>query len=48
MIGMKINSTFANLKTNMKKLGIVVFDRTTIQLHDDMFPFEDRDGGGDE
>lgn len=39
-IGMKINSTFANLKTDLKKKSIIVFDRTTIQLHDDMFPFD--------
>lgn len=38
-IGMKINSTFSNLMTQLKKLNIIVFDAKTIQLHDDMFPF---------
>lgn len=38
-IGLKMNSTFANLKTDLKKKEIVVFDRDTIQLHDEMFPF---------
>lgn len=38
-LGMTMNSTFANLLTSLKKLNILSFDRETIQLHDDMFPF---------
>ena len=38
-IGMKMNSTFANMQTDLKNKAIIVFSPTTIQLHDDMFPF---------
>lgn len=38
-IGCKLNSTFANLKTNMKKLGIITFTKETIKLTDEMFQF---------
>jgi hypothetical protein len=40
-IGMKMNSTFFNLMTELKKLNVIVFDRATIQLHKDMLPFDD-------
>lgn len=38
-IGKKINSTFANMLTDLKKKEIIVFDKKTIKLHDSMFPF---------
>ena len=41
-IGCKMNSTFSNLLTSLKKLGIIEFDRKTIRLTDKMFPFEPR------
>ena len=41
-LGLKINSTFSNLLTPLKKLEIIEFDRRTIRLTDKMFPFEPR------
>lgn len=41
-VGCKMNSTFANLLTGLKKAGTIEFDRTTMQLTDAMFPFEPR------
>ncbi|VEU38787.1 unnamed protein product [Pseudo-nitzschia multistriata] len=38
-IGCKMNSTWANMLTSVKKLQLVKFDRETITLSDDMFPF---------
>ena len=38
-MGMKMNSTWANMLTPMKKQSVVIYDRETIQLTDDMFPF---------
>ena len=38
-IGCKMNSTWANMLTPLKKLKILDFDRDTINLTDDMFPF---------
>lgn len=43
-LGMKVNSTFANLLTSLKKFGIIEFDRKTVRLTDDMMPFEPRQG----
>ncbi|OEU13549.1 hypothetical protein FRACYDRAFT_241889 [Fragilariopsis cylindrus CCMP1102] len=37
-IGCKMNSTWANMLTPLKKLDIIDFDRETIWLADDMFP----------
>jgi hypothetical protein len=37
-IGCKMNSTWANMLTPLKKFGIIDFDRETIWLADDMFP----------
>ena len=41
-IGLKMNSTFSNLLTTLKKLDIIEFDRKTIRLTDKMLPFEPR------
>ena len=41
-LGLKMNSTFSNLLTPLKKLEIIEFDRKTIRLTDKMFPFEPR------
>jgi hypothetical protein len=41
-IGCQMNSTFANMMTNLKKHDILEFDRTTMRLHDEMFPVEPR------
>ena len=38
-IGTKMNSTWSNLLTHLKKLGVIVFDKETINLTNDMFPF---------
>jgi len=38
-IGCKLNSTFANLCTKLKKNEIITFDKATIQLSPSMFPF---------
>ena len=38
-MGMKMNSTWANLKTSLKKKGILEFQGKTLKLTDDMFPF---------
>ena len=38
-LGMKMNSTWRNLLTPLKKLNILAYDKGTIQLTDDMFPF---------
>jgi hypothetical protein len=37
-IGCKMNSTWANMLTPLKKLDIIDVDRETIKLEDDMFP----------
>ena len=37
-IGCKINSTWANMLTKLKKLGIIEFGRETINLKKKMFP----------
>jgi hypothetical protein len=37
-IGCKMNSTWANMLTPLKKFDIIDFDRETIWLADDMFP----------
>ena len=41
-INLKMNSTFSNLLTSLKKIGVIEFDRTTIRLTDEMFPFGPR------
>ena len=41
-LGMKINSTFANMLTECKKHGMVEYDAKTIRLTDDMFPVTPR------
>lgn len=41
-IGLKMNSTFANLLTKLKKDGIIEFDRENVRLAQSMFPFEPR------
>ena len=41
-IGCKMNSTFSNALTDLKKFGIIEFDRTTVRLTDDMLPVEPR------
>ena len=38
-IGCKINSTWANMLTALKKRGIIEFGRQSINLSNDMFPF---------
>ena len=38
-LGMKMNSTFANLKTSLKKVGVIKFDGKQMWMTDDMFPF---------
>jgi hypothetical protein len=38
----KMNSTSANACTDMKKNGIIVYDKDTIRLDDKMFPVEPR------
>ena len=41
-IGMKMNSTFANLMTSLKKHGVIEYDTKTVRLTDAMMPFEHR------
>ena len=41
-LDMKMNSTFANLLTSLKKLGIIEFENKTVRLTDTMMPFEAR------
>jgi len=41
-LGMKMNSTFANLLTGLKKLNIIEYTASEVQLHADMFPFGGR------
>jgi len=38
-IGCTMNSTWANMLTPLKKLKLIRFDRETIELTDDVFPF---------
>lgn len=38
-MGMKMNSTWANLKTSLKKKGILDFQGKTLKLSDKMYPF---------
>lgn len=38
-IGMKTNSTWSNMLTDLKKLSIITYKGKSISLHDDMFPF---------
>jgi len=38
ILGLKMNSTWSNMLTKLKKLNIIMFDRDTIQLSDAMFP----------
>lgn len=37
-LNMKLNSTWSNMLTKLKKMNIVTFDRETIQLSDAMYP----------
>jgi len=41
-LGMKMNSTFFNLLTSLKKFGIIEYDSKTVRLTDTMMPFEPR------
>jgi hypothetical protein len=45
-IGCVMNSTFANMMSKLKKLGIIEFDRHTMKLTDAMFEVEGRPSGG--
>jgi hypothetical protein len=47
MIGCTNKSTLAVLLSTMKKHRIITYDRTTIQLHDDAFPFGRPNGNDD-
>lgn len=38
-IGTKMNSTWANMLTPLKKLRVIEFEKETINLTNDMFPF---------
>jgi hypothetical protein len=39
VIGSKMNSTWANMLTPLKKLRVVEYEKETINLTNDMFPF---------
>merc|ERR1712157_101881 len=38
VLNMKMNSTWKNMLSKLKKLNIVAFDKDTISLSDDMYP----------
>lgn len=47
-IGCKMNSTFANILTPLKKAKMIEFDKSHVWLTDEMFPFEPRVSGNAE